>query len=71
MDYNIGNRVLQKRISFGWTLQELSDKTDLDVSQISKIEGGQAGKLQAKTIYKLAKALDTTTDWLLGIDDEN
>lgn len=54
----LGNDIRTLRQERGMTLLELSARTDMDKSNLSKIEQGQA-KPATTTLLKIAKALDT------------
>jgi transcriptional regulator with XRE-family HTH domain len=51
------------------TQQELATLAGVNYVTISRIEGGDAEKVRVKTIMHLARALDVTTDELLGMDE--
>lgn len=49
----------------GMTLRELSERTSLSVSYLSEIEGGRKSG-SAEALRRIAEALDTTMDALVG-----
>ena len=51
---NLKNARLKKHLS----ISELSNKSEIDSSTISKYENGKLSNLNMKKIYKLAKLLD-------------
>ena len=62
----LGKRIRDLRKGLGITQAKLASRCGTDQSTISRIERGDAGDLRAKTLAKLATALHTTTDSLLG-----
>lgn len=48
-----------------YSLRDLSDRSGLDYSMISKLENGRRGA-QGRTVRKLAEALDVPTSSLVG-----
>lgn len=66
----IYERIRARRIELGLTVEELAKKMGYkDKSSISKIENGKADIPQSKVIA-FARALNTTTAYLMGIDTE-
>ena len=64
----IYERIRARRIELGLTVEELTKKMGYkDKSSISKIENGKADIPQSKVIA-FARALNTTTAYLMGID---
>lgn len=64
----IYERIRARRIELGLTVEELAKKMGYkDKSSISKIENGKADIPQSKVIV-FARALNTTTAYLMGID---
>ena len=64
----IYERIRARRIELGLTVEELAKKIGYkDKSSISKIENGKADIPQSKVIA-FARALNTTTAYLMGID---
>lgn len=67
---NIYQRIKDRRIELGMTVDDLAKKMGYkDRSSISKIENGKADIPQSK-VMAFAKALETTTAYLMGIDEE-
>ncbi|WP_089722142.1 helix-turn-helix domain-containing protein [Candidatus Entotheonella palauensis] len=54
----------------GWSQKVLSQRSGIHPVQISRLLRGERTRVEAETIRKLAKALDVTSDYLLGLDDE-
>lgn len=75
MDFRIrGDRIKALRESLGLSQTELAaalikDVPGVNQSQISQVERGVAG-LRAETLALLARALETSTDYLLGLTDD-
>ena len=65
---SIYERIKQRRIELGLTVEELANKMGYkDKSSISKIENGKAD-IPTSKVVAFAKALETTTAYLLGVD---
>ena len=64
----IGDRIRDLRTKLRMSQTELGDKVNTDGSVISRWETNRA-KVSQGYIVKLANALDTTTDYLLGETD--
>jgi transcriptional regulator with XRE-family HTH domain len=52
-----GKAVKIRRMEKGWSLEKLSEKSDVSVNTISKIERGEVNP-KLTTIYKLANGLN-------------
>lgn len=64
----IYDRIKQRRLELGLTVEELAQKMGYkDKSSISKIENGKADIPQSKVVA-FARALNTTTAFLVGVD---
>lgn len=64
----IYDRIKQRRLELGLTVEELAQKMGYkDKSSISKIENGKADIPQSKVVA-FARALNTTTAFLIGVD---
>lgn len=69
--YNpIGSRVRDMRELRGLTQGQLAYKADTTASQISRLENDERPGAQASTLAKIAKVLDTTLDYLVGLTDD-
>lgn len=66
----IGDRIKELRIKLRLSQSELGDKVDTDSTIISRWETNRVRPSQ-KYIVRLAKALGTTTDYLLGETDDS
>ena len=62
-----GSRVKEMRKNRHWTQKELANRIDVRFQLLNKYEGGQHIP-PANTLIQLAKALDTTVDYLLTGD---
>lgn len=73
--YEAGGRIRLLREAKHYTREYLSEKSDISPKFLYEIENGQKG-FSADTLYKLAEALDTNSDYILfgeyrgHIDDE-
>ena len=67
---DVGVRVVLARTKRGWSQKALSDKTGLSQKTLSLVEKGRSQRLYADTVVRLAKALEVSTDWLLGLKTE-
>lgn len=62
-----GDRIGDLRTNLGMTKKELSRKTGIDASQITRIENGNLKTISSDYLIKLAKELKTSTDYILGL----
>jgi transcriptional regulator with XRE-family HTH domain len=62
-------RLRSLRLARGWTLDELSKRSNIGASTISRLETGHR-RLAIDNLADLARALETTVDELIGDDDE-
>lgn len=62
-----GDRIGDLRANLGMTKKELSRKTGIDASQITRIENGTLKTISSNYLIKLAKELKTSTDYILGL----
>lgn len=65
----IGERIHQLRRAKHLTQEELAAAAEVDQSRISDYERSKENPT-APTLEKLAKALDTSVDYLLGLTDD-
>ena len=68
MEVSIAERIRERRKELGLNQKELAESSELSQMQISRYESGDT-QPTARTIIALARALHTTTDWLLGYTD--
>lgn len=65
----IGERIRQRRTQLGLNQHELAEAAHVSQAQISRYEKGQNSPT-GQALAALAKALETTPDWLLGMTDD-
>ena len=63
---NIGDKIRQLRETNGMTLEELGDKVGVGKSTVRKWETGMIANMRRDKILKVAQALGTTPDYLMG-----
>ena len=66
---SVGERIKTLRLERGYTLRALAQRSGISQGTLSMIENGtrDGENLTARTIRRLAKALGTTTDYLVGM----
>lgn len=62
---SIGDRIKALRKELSLTLKDLSEKANISISFLSDIENGRSNP-SLERLNDIAKALDTTTSYLLG-----
>jgi XRE family transcriptional regulator of biofilm formation len=62
---NIGERIKKLRITKGWTMQELAEKTNSTAATINNIEKGKSANPTARLVVELASVFGVSTDFLL------
>lgn len=67
----MGDRIHYLRNSLGLTFQELGDKVGVGASTVRKWETGFIKSIRTDKIQKLAKALNTSVDYLMGWTDNS
>lgn len=65
---NLGARIHQRRRLFDLSQEDLGEAIGTSQKQVSKYERNQNDPT-ADVLMKIAVALDTTTDWLVGLTD--
>lgn len=71
MDYKaIGNRIRTVRKARGYTQEQLAERADISFAFVGHIERGTR-VMSIKTLDSLARALDCSADYLLGIAQED
>lgn len=60
-------RIIELRMSRGFSQKELSKMIGLDPSQLSRIENGETKRISSDILIKLAKGLNVSTDYILGL----
>ena len=63
----VGARIRAMREHKGWTQGQLAYKARTTAAQISRIEHNERPGAQARLVASIAKALDTTVDYLMGL----
>lgn len=69
MSKTIGERIKEQRLSKDLTQEELGRRIGVAKATINKYETGVIQNLKRPTIEKLAAALSTTPDYLMGWSD--
>jgi transcriptional regulator with XRE-family HTH domain len=64
----LGKRIYMLRHDHRWSQQVLAKQAGINYVTVCKIEQGQMPAVSADTVVRLAKALGTTADYLLGFD---
>lgn len=64
---DIGKRIVNLRELRGWTQREIAERLKLNVSVMNRIESGER-PVRDQEIADIAMALETTSDYLLGIE---
>lgn len=65
----LGERIKERRKQLGYSQHELSNLTGISHMQISRYEQN-VNQPTSEVIVTLAKVLNISTDWLLGLTDE-
>lgn len=52
------------------SIKEVAEAAGLSVSQLYRLEKGERPRTAAVTLARIARALDTSLDYLLGLKDE-
>lgn len=64
---SIGELIGDLRRNKGWSQKELAKRAGVTESTLSRIESGITKQVDATALGKIAKALNTSTDYLLGL----
>lgn len=64
-----GKRLKLLRERWGYTQESLAELTGVSLRSITRYERGNA-EANDETVARLAKALNTSTDYLLGLTDD-
>lgn len=62
----VGARIRSLREARGWTQGQLAYKSATTTAQISRIENNERPGVQAVTVGRIAQALDTTVEYIMG-----
>lgn len=65
-----GNRIKSRRKEKDLNQKELAKLLDLNASTVNAYENGRIKKVNTTNLKKLAQALGTTSDFLIGLSDE-
>ena len=68
---NLGERVHLLRRRLGWTQKELAEASKINVNNIARIERSEVRDPGGQMVARMARALGTTTDYLLGLTEES
>jgi transcriptional regulator with XRE-family HTH domain len=66
---SMGQRIKERRESLRLTQEELAARIEGDQKAVWRYESGE-GSPSIQKLILIAKALDTSTDWLLGTTDD-
>ena len=66
----LGERILILRRRHKLTQRELAEGAGLHTNTIARLEQGNLNDLGGQALAKLARSLDTSTDYLLGLSEE-
>lgn len=69
MSQLVYQRIISLRETRDLTQAELAELADIESSYVSKLERGKAPNAAGIILAKLARALETSTDYLLGLTD--
>ena len=64
-----GERVKARRLQLGATLEEIGNKVGVTNATVSRWETGEILSVRTDKLIPLAKALDTSSSYLLGLTD--
>ncbi|AKC63212.1 DNA-binding protein [Clostridium sporogenes] len=64
----LGLNIKKFRKQKGWSLSKLKQESGVGYATLHDIENGKSKKMNSKNLEKVAKALNVTTNELLGID---
>jgi len=65
-----GDRIQAARAARKWTQKDLSAASDLHVPLLSELERGSARDIRISTLAALARALEVSADYLLGLSND-
>jgi transcriptional regulator with XRE-family HTH domain len=65
---HLAQQIKTKRLAFGWTQAYLAERADVNRQQLAKLETGRQQDLYGDSIARIAKALGSTSDELLGLN---
>lgn len=65
----MGDRIHEKRLEYGLTMEELAEKIGVNKSSISKWEANDVGNIKRSSIQKMAEIFHCRPSWLMGFED--
>ena len=66
----IGERIRTRRLALGWTQEELARRLGVRQNVISRLESGTVQSPSVTLIRRLARTLNVTADYLVGMYDD-
>jgi transcriptional regulator with XRE-family HTH domain len=66
----LGDRIKKQRVRRGFTQEELASKADVPRPRITELEMNRRTKVASDVLKGLAKALGCTTDYLVGMNED-
>ena len=69
MAQSLGERILILRRRCGLTQRELARQAALNTNTIARLEQGSLKDLGGQAVARVARVLDTTADYLLGMTE--
>ncbi len=66
MGTNIGKKIKEKRLEYGWSLDKLAQKSRISKTYLWQLEENQSDRPSGEKLYNLALALDLSIAELLG-----
>jgi len=66
----IGDRIKKRRQELGWSQRELALRVSTRQATIADLERGAQKETSTGLIRRLAKVLGVTSDWLIGMYEE-
>ncbi len=73
MDDNLvvmGERIRRLRLARDLRVEELAARADLSVAQVYRLQNDERPNVSAVVLARIAGALDTTLDYLLGLTND-
>lgn len=67
----IGERVREVRLQKGWSVSKLARDSGRDRTHIASLEAGEHYNPGVDMVFALARALDTTPQYLMGLDNSS
>ncbi|WP_153721771.1 helix-turn-helix domain-containing protein [Sporosarcina cascadiensis] len=62
----VGERIKERRLELGLTMQEIADKINVNKSTIQRYESGKISDIKTPIIESIANFLDVSPLWILG-----